>query len=83
MPAQLRREQTPMPIPDERLPQADELIDESSNSMDSARQQPMVEEDADELEFETADVDTNEELIENDDAVDRDTASFGFGDPAD
>ena len=73
-----------MPIPDERLPQADELIDEESNSMDSPLQEPMGEGQEDELEFETADVDANEELIEeNDDAVERDTASFGFGDPAD
>lgn len=70
-----------MPIPDERLPQADELIDD--DSMDPAIQDPMVEGEEDELEFESADVDTNEELIENDDAVERDTASFGFGDPAD
>ncbi len=70
-----------MPIPDERFPQADELIDEES--MDSGTQEPMVDAEEDELEFETADVDTNDELVENDDAVERDTASFGFGDPAD
>ena len=72
-----------MPIPDERLPQADELIDEESTSMDSAAQEPMAEAEEDELEFETADVDSNEDFVENDDAVERDTASFGFGDPAD
>jgi hypothetical protein len=73
-----------MPIPDERLPQADELIDEESISMDSASQEPISDGEEDELEFETADTDANEELIEEEeDAVERDTASFGFGDPAD
>lgn len=74
-----------MPIPDERLPQADELIDEESNSMDSPLQEPMGEGQEDELEFETADTDANDELLDEDDedAVERDTASFGFGDPAD
>jgi hypothetical protein len=44
----------------------------------------MVDREEDELEFESADADGNDELIdEDDDAVERDTASFGFGDPAD
>ena len=70
-----------MPIPDERLPEGDEMIDE--DTMVSAAQQPIGESEEYELEFETADADSNDELIENDDAVERDTASFGFGDPAD
>ena len=70
-----------MPIPDERLPEGDEMIDE--DTMESAAQQPIGESEEDELAFETADADSNDELIENDDAVERDTASFGFGDPAD
>ena len=70
-----------MPIPDERLPQADELIDEES--MESAALDPMSDSEEDELEFESADADTTDELLEHDDAVERDTASFGFGDPAD
>jgi hypothetical protein len=67
-----------MPIPDERLPQVDELIDE-----ESAAQEPVAEGQEDELEFETADVDANDDLNEIEEPADRDTASFGFGDPAD
>jgi hypothetical protein len=70
-----------MPIPDERLPEGDELIDEES--MDAAGLDPISDSEEDELEFESADVDTTDELLEHDDAVERDTASFGFGDPAD
>jgi hypothetical protein len=73
-----------MPIPDEPFPQADELIDERSSAMEPGSQEPMVDREEDELEFESADADGNDELIDDDDdAVERDTASFGFGDPAD
>jgi hypothetical protein len=38
----------------------------------------------DELEFESAEADTaDDEVIDNDEAEEPDTASFGFGDPAD
>ena len=67
-----------MPIPDERLPEAEELIDEDS---ESAMNDPIADTE-EELEFETADVDSDDFIV-NDDAVERDTASFGFGDPAD
>jgi hypothetical protein len=72
-----------MPIPDERLPQIDELVEEESNQLESAAPEPIAEAEEDELEFETADVDATDDLIENDEAGDRDTASFGYGDPAD
>lgn len=66
-----------MPIPDERLPQLDD-----EEAVESAAPELLDEED--ELEFESAEADTaDDEIIENDEAEEPDTASFGFGDPAD
>jgi len=72
-----------MPIPDDRLPQLDD-----EEAVESAALPEMLDEE-DELEFESAEVDTTEtdtaddEIIESDEAAEPDTASFGFGDPAD
>lgn len=63
-----------MPIPDERLPDYDEVDEESVNS--SAE---MLDEE-DELEFESADADEARDEILEPDAY-GDTASFGYGDP--
>ena len=66
-----------MPIPDERLPQLDD-----EEAVEPAAPEMLDEED--ELEFESAEADTvDDEIIENDSAEEPDTASFGFGDPAD
>lgn len=69
-----------MPIPEEGLPQIDELVDDEDNSVEASAPD---ESDDDELEFETADVDNNDEIVEIEEDGDRDTASFGYGDPAD
>ncbi len=62
----------PMPIPDERLPDYDEVDEESVNTSAD-----MLDEN-DELEFESADADeAGDEILE----PDEDTASFGYGDP--
>ena len=66
-----------MPIPDERLP---DLDDAEVDALDS---NPEMLDDQDELEFETADadsVDDEDEILEPDE--EEDTASFGYGDPA-
>lgn len=73
-----------MPIPDARLPQVDALIDDESNALESAAQEPNADAEDEDIEFETADADGTDDLIEDDEIGDpRDTASFGFGDPAD
>jgi hypothetical protein len=67
-----------MPIPDERLPQLDD-----EEAVESAARPEMLDEE-DELEFESAEADTaDDEVIQDDEAGEPDTASFGFGDPAD
>ena len=77
-----------MPIPDERLPDLDESDDDA---MTASPRSDLLDED-DELEFESAEADeagdeilepdeNGEEILEPEDA--RDTAGFGFGDPAD
>lgn len=66
-----------MPIPDERLP-----IDDSEDSMESANTDMVDEEE--ELEFETADVDSaDDDLLDGNGLDDPDKAGFGFGDPSD
>jgi hypothetical protein len=72
-----------MPIPDERLPHGDELSDDDSNPLETAAPEPLNDREEEELEFETADADTNDDFLDNDEPVDRDTATFGYGDPAD
>lgn len=67
-----------MPIPDERLPQ----VDDSEDALDSAPE--MLDEENDELEFETADADTaDDQLVDPEEESEPDTAGFGYGDPAD
>jgi hypothetical protein len=67
-----------MPIPDDRLPQLDD-----EEAAESAALPEMLDEE-DELEFESAEADSaNDEVIETDETEEPDTASFGFGDPAD
>ena len=63
-----------MPIPDDRLPDFDEAVEDAVSS-DAPE---MLDED-DELEFESADADEASEILEPDEA--EDTASFGYGDP--
>ena len=64
-----------MPIPDERFP-----LDESD---EDAVEQNERAEMLDELEFESADADTADDVILDDgEAGERDTAGFGYGDPA-
>jgi hypothetical protein len=71
---QSSREYTPMPIPDDRLPDFDEA-DEDANSAS-----PDMLDEEDELEFESADADeVSDEILEPDEAGD--TATFGYGDP--
>lgn len=67
-----------MPIPEDRLPQLDD-----EEAVDSAALPEMLD-DEDELEFESAEADTaDDEIIQNEETEGPDTASFGFGDPAD
>ena len=67
-----------MPIPDERLPDLDEVDDDA---VTASPRSDLLDED-DELEFESADADeAGDEMLEPDEAGD--TASFGYGDPAD
>ena len=71
-----------MPIPEERLPQADESYEdravESPNYGDSLAEN-------DELEFESADADdsSDDDALDSDETSEPDTGGFGFGDPAD
>lgn len=67
-----------MPIPDERLP---DYQDDDEDAADSASLPETLDED-DELEFESADADSADDaILEPEEA--EDSASFGFGDPAD
>jgi hypothetical protein len=62
-----------MPIPDERLPEFDEIeeVEDSSEMLD----------ESDELEFESSDADSADDgILEPDE--EEDTATFGYGDPA-
>jgi hypothetical protein len=66
---------TPMPIPDERLPEFDEIdeVEDSSEMLD--------ESESDELEFESSDADSADDgILEPDE--EEDAATFGYGDPA-
>lgn len=68
-----------MPIPDESLPQLDE-----SEDVDSAERPQMLDEEEDELEFESSEADTaGDAEIDSDESIETDTAGFGYGDPAD
>lgn len=69
-----------MPIPDEGLPQVDEIVDEEVGALEASAQD---EADEDDLDSETADIDNNDDIVEIEEEADRDTASFGYGDPAD
>ena len=67
-----------MPIPDERLPQVDE-----SNPDDSNAVLPESIAEDEELEFDSVEsVDQDDDFIDNDETAATDTASFGYGDPA-
>ena len=71
-----------MPIPEERLPDVDETIDTPSSEIEAAGPELLAEED--ELELESAEAEEyTDETSDNEEAAERDTASFGFGDPAD
>jgi hypothetical protein len=68
-----------MPIPDERFP-----LDESDeDSVEQNERSEMLDEN-DELEFESSDADTADDVILDDDDAGEpsDTAGFGYGDPA-
>ena len=72
-----------MPIPDERLPDADGSHQEDSNSFEpSGLVDSMADED--ELEFESAEADSADDDDANDseETSESDTAGFGFGEPA-
>ena len=69
-----------MPIPDERFPRVD---DSDEDAVESTESGDMLDEN-DELEFESSDADTADDVIlESDEAGEPDTASFGYGDPSD
>ena len=66
-----------MPIPDERFP-----LDEDEDAVEQDERAEMLDEN-DELEFESSDADTADDVILDDDASEpSDTAGFGYGDPA-
>jgi len=66
-----------MPIPDDRFP-----VDESDEDAVEPTERPEML-DENELEFESADADTADDVIlDDDEAGERDTAGFGYGDPA-
>ena len=69
-----------MSIPEERLPEADETFEDPTDEIESPDM--IVEDEQESLESADADY-TAEEVDEDDDGVERDTAGFGFGDPAD
>ena len=70
-----------MPIPEERLPQADESYED--RAVESASYGESLSEN-EELEFESADADTSDdEPVDSDETSEPDTGGFGFGDPAD
>ena len=67
-----------MTIPDDRIPQ----VEDSDEEAVGTERAEMLDED-DELEFESADADDADDVIlEPDEGGEPDTASFGFGDPA-
>ena len=67
-----------MPIPDERFP----LDDSDEDAVEQNERAEMLDEN-DELEFESADADTADDVIlDDDEALEQDTAGFGYGDPA-
>jgi hypothetical protein len=77
---QSSRENTSMPIPDERFPQVEEYDEDAVENTERAE---MLDEN-DELEFESADADTADDVIlDQDEAGETDTAGFGYGDPSD
>lgn len=65
-----------MPIPDERLPDLEDAdeVDSSAEMLD--------EQEQDELEFESSDADESDDAILDPDE-EEESATFGFGDPAD
>ena len=66
-----------MPIPDERFP-----LDEDEDAVEQNERAEMLDEN-DELEFESSDADTADDVIlDDDEAEPSDTAGFGYGDPA-
>lgn len=67
-----------MPIPDERFP-----LDESDEDAVEQNERTDMLDENDELEFESADADTADDVILDDDLAGQpDTAGFGYGDPA-
>ena len=65
-----------MPIPDERFP-----LDEDEDAVEQNERTEMLDEN-DELEFESSDADTADDVILDDDVAEpSDTAGFGYGDP--
>ena len=72
-----------MPIPDERLPDADGSYQEDSNSFESSGLVDSMA-DEDELEFESAEADTaaDDDLADEEETSESDTAGFGYGEPA-
>ena len=69
-----------MPIPEERLPEVDEDFVEQPSS------EPIVDSlaDSDELDFESSSADeSDDDDLDSDETSEADTASFGYGDPAD
>ena len=67
-----------MPIPDERFP-----LDESDEDAVEQNEGTEMLDENDELEFESADADTADDVIlDDDEAAEPDTAGFGYGDPA-
>jgi hypothetical protein len=67
-----------MPIPDERFP----LVESDEDAVEQNERTEMLDEN-DELEFESADADTADDVILDDDqTAEPDTAGFGYGDPA-
>ena len=67
-----------MPIPDERFP-----LDESDEDAVEQNERAEMLDENDELEFESADADTADDVIlDDDESAEADTAGFGYGDPA-
>ena len=67
-----------MPIPDERFP-----LDEDEDAVEQNERAEMLDEN-DELEFESSDADTADDVIlDEDESAEQDTAGFGYGDPSD
>jgi hypothetical protein len=71
-----------MPTPEERLPDVDGSNQEEPNALEPGGLVDSLAEE-DELEFESAEADTaDDEVIENAETSESDTAGFGFGEPA-